>query len=115
MVDFYEHCGVDGMTVLGIMGEAPKLDADESLQLLTRGICGCLRDVLLLVRGEGRGDAVDLDGAVNRDDDLQAGHQTHEVLPRQCRLSGLLLVLRTLHLGCADGRGQGLFPGSAHT
>lgn len=36
MVDFYEHCGVDGMTVLGIMGEAPKLDADESLQLVKR-------------------------------------------------------------------------------
>jgi hypothetical protein len=36
MVDFYEHCGVDGMTVLGIMGEAPKLDADESVALVKR-------------------------------------------------------------------------------
>ena len=27
MVDFYEAAGVDGLTILGIMGEAPKLDA----------------------------------------------------------------------------------------
>jgi 4-hydroxy-tetrahydrodipicolinate synthase len=33
MVDFYESCGVSGLTILGIMGEAPKLDADESLDL----------------------------------------------------------------------------------
>ena len=36
MVDFYERCGVDGMTILGIMGEAPKLDATESLDLVKR-------------------------------------------------------------------------------
>lgn len=30
MVDFYLDCGVDGMTILGIMGEAPKLTQDES-------------------------------------------------------------------------------------
>jgi 4-hydroxy-tetrahydrodipicolinate synthase len=34
MVDFYEECGVDGMTILGIMGEAPKLDASEALDLV---------------------------------------------------------------------------------
>lgn len=31
MVDFYLEVGVSGMTILGIMGEAPKLTADESL------------------------------------------------------------------------------------
>jgi 4-hydroxy-tetrahydrodipicolinate synthase len=36
MVDFYEQCGVDGMTILGIMGEAPKLDASEALDIVQR-------------------------------------------------------------------------------
>ncbi|OJF92316.1 dihydrodipicolinate synthase family protein [Pararhizobium antarcticum] len=36
MVDFYASCGVDGMTILGIMGEAPKLDATEALDLVRR-------------------------------------------------------------------------------
>lgn len=36
MVDFYETCGVDGMTILGIMGEAPKLDATEALDIVKR-------------------------------------------------------------------------------
>ncbi|MEM8729091.1 MAG: dihydrodipicolinate synthase family protein [Pseudomonadota bacterium] len=30
MVDFYLDCGVSGMTILGIMGEAPKLGGDEA-------------------------------------------------------------------------------------
>ena len=33
MVDFYRACGVDGLTILGMMGEAPKLDTDEALNL----------------------------------------------------------------------------------
>jgi 4-hydroxy-tetrahydrodipicolinate synthase len=36
MVDFYERCGVDGLTILGIMGEAPKLDASEALDIVKR-------------------------------------------------------------------------------
>jgi 4-hydroxy-tetrahydrodipicolinate synthase len=31
MIDFYIDCGVTGMTILGIMGEAPKLSGEESL------------------------------------------------------------------------------------
>jgi 4-hydroxy-tetrahydrodipicolinate synthase len=31
MTDFYQSCGVSGLTILGMMGEAPKLEADESL------------------------------------------------------------------------------------
>ncbi|MFL6417748.1 MAG: dihydrodipicolinate synthase family protein [Bryobacteraceae bacterium] len=31
MIDFYLGCGVAGLTILGIMGEAPKLEMSESL------------------------------------------------------------------------------------
>lgn len=34
LTDFYVGCGVDGLTILGIMGEAPKLDAEESLGIV---------------------------------------------------------------------------------
>ena len=33
MVDFYIGCGVTGLTILGVMGEAPKLDGEEALAL----------------------------------------------------------------------------------
>ncbi len=36
MVDFYLGCGVTGLTVLGIMGEATKLTADESRVFVKR-------------------------------------------------------------------------------
>jgi 4-hydroxy-tetrahydrodipicolinate synthase len=36
MVDFYIDCGVSGMTILGIMGEAPKLTAEESRTVVSR-------------------------------------------------------------------------------
>jgi len=36
LVDFYLKCGVDGMTILGVMGEAPKLTPEESVAFLTR-------------------------------------------------------------------------------
>jgi 4-hydroxy-tetrahydrodipicolinate synthase len=32
--DFYLRCGVSGLTVLGIMGEAPKLEAEEALAVV---------------------------------------------------------------------------------
>jgi 4-hydroxy-tetrahydrodipicolinate synthase len=39
MTDFYlDDCGATGITVLGIMGEAPKLDADEAVAVATRVI-----------------------------------------------------------------------------
>ncbi len=34
LADFYMRCGVSGLTVLGVMGEAPKLDAEESILLV---------------------------------------------------------------------------------
>jgi 4-hydroxy-tetrahydrodipicolinate synthase len=36
LVDFYLECGVDGMTILGVMGEAPKLTAEESAAFVER-------------------------------------------------------------------------------
>jgi 4-hydroxy-tetrahydrodipicolinate synthase len=33
MVDFYRACGCDGMTILGVMGEAPKLSGEESIAI----------------------------------------------------------------------------------
>ncbi|HVL58453.1 MAG TPA: dihydrodipicolinate synthase family protein, partial [Burkholderiaceae bacterium] len=34
MTDFYLQSGADGLTLLGVMGEAPKLTADESLRFV---------------------------------------------------------------------------------
>ncbi|MBV9286702.1 MAG: dihydrodipicolinate synthase family protein [Hyphomicrobiales bacterium] len=38
MMGFYAGCGVSGLTILGVLGEAPKLDADESLAVVRRVI-----------------------------------------------------------------------------
>lgn len=38
LTDFYGEVGCNGVTVLGILGEAPKMEADESLQVATRFI-----------------------------------------------------------------------------
>ncbi len=36
MVEFYRECGVTGMTILGMMGEAPKLDTSEAIEFSRR-------------------------------------------------------------------------------
>jgi 4-hydroxy-tetrahydrodipicolinate synthase len=36
MVDFYRGCGVTGLTILGMMGEAPKLDTAEAIAFTGR-------------------------------------------------------------------------------
>jgi len=36
LMDFYLECGVDGITILGIMGEAPKLSPDEAAAFVAR-------------------------------------------------------------------------------
>ena len=41
MVEFYRDCGVSGLTILGIMGEAPKLDTEEAIQFSRRVIKRC--------------------------------------------------------------------------
>ncbi len=38
MADFYTDIGSDGLTILGVLGEAPKIDAEESLAIVKR-IC----------------------------------------------------------------------------
>jgi 4-hydroxy-tetrahydrodipicolinate synthase len=38
MVDFYAKAGVTGLTILGIMGEAPKLEGQEAVDVATRFI-----------------------------------------------------------------------------
>ncbi len=38
MVDFYLECGADGLTILGVMGEAPKLSADEARTFMRSAI-----------------------------------------------------------------------------
>ena len=38
LMDYYVAAGADGCTILGIMGEAPKLDAEEALSFATRCI-----------------------------------------------------------------------------
>ena len=53
MVDFYERCGVDGLTILGIMGEAPKLEAQESIEIVKRVVGGFSKPVIVGVSAPG--------------------------------------------------------------
>ncbi len=48
MTDFYIDCGVTGLTILGVMGEAPKLDADEAMAL-TRQVIGRAAELPVVV------------------------------------------------------------------
>lgn len=48
MVDFYLGCGVTGLTVLGIMGEAPKLEMSESLAFIKQVVFRA-RDIPVVV------------------------------------------------------------------
>ena len=36
MTDFFVGCGIDGITILGQLGEAPKLDHQESIAIARR-------------------------------------------------------------------------------
>ncbi|HEV2559141.1 MAG TPA: dihydrodipicolinate synthase family protein [Microvirga sp.] len=53
MVDFYGEAGCSGITVLGIMGEAPKLDHEEALSVATRVIRRAGRPVIVGVSAPG--------------------------------------------------------------
>ncbi|MEO1724731.1 MAG: dihydrodipicolinate synthase family protein [Pseudomonadota bacterium] len=53
MVDFYRGTGVDGITILGVMGEAPKLSAEESLSFAQRVIARAGLPVIVGVSGGG--------------------------------------------------------------
>lgn len=53
MVDFYERCGVDGLAILGIMGEAPKLEAQESVEIVKRVVGRFSKPVIVGVSAPG--------------------------------------------------------------
>jgi 4-hydroxy-tetrahydrodipicolinate synthase len=53
MVDFYERSGVDGLTILGIMGEAPKLTADEATVVVERVLKRFRKPVIVGVSAPG--------------------------------------------------------------
>ncbi len=48
MADFYQAAGCTGITVLGIMGEAPKLDQQEAIQVAAR-VIRRVRDLSIVV------------------------------------------------------------------
>lgn len=45
LTDFYLRCGVHGFTLLGMMGEAHKLTAEESLTVVNRVIARARKGV----------------------------------------------------------------------
>lgn len=53
MVDWYEQVGVDGLTILGILGEAPKLEASEALAFARRVIARSRLPVVVGVSAPG--------------------------------------------------------------
>jgi 4-hydroxy-tetrahydrodipicolinate synthase len=53
MTDFYREVGATGITVLGIMGEAPKLEAAEALGIATRVIRRAQMPVIVGVSAPG--------------------------------------------------------------
>ncbi|QPC43583.1 dihydrodipicolinate synthase family protein [Kaustia mangrovi] len=50
LTDFYVETGVDGITILGMMGEAPKLSADEAVAFMKR-VVARVRDTHPVVVG----------------------------------------------------------------
>lgn len=48
MTDFYLACGASGLTILGMMGEAPKLDLEESLAI-TKQVCARAAQIPVIV------------------------------------------------------------------
>jgi 4-hydroxy-tetrahydrodipicolinate synthase len=53
MTDFYLSCGVSGITILGMMGEAPKLDADEALAISKQVVRGANVPIVVGVSAPG--------------------------------------------------------------
>src|SRR5436305_1053420 len=52
LMDFYVGCGITGVTVLGIMGEAPKLTHDEAVAL-TRQVVRRVNGLPVIVGADG--------------------------------------------------------------
>ena len=64
LVDFYTEVGVDGLTVLGQLGEAPKLDASEALAVASRVVKRAPFPVVVGVSSPGFAAMRSLSGAV---------------------------------------------------
>jgi 4-hydroxy-tetrahydrodipicolinate synthase len=64
LIDFYGAVGVDGLTVLGQLGEAPKLDHDEALTVARRVITRAPFPIVIGVSAPGFAAMRSLTGAV---------------------------------------------------
>lgn len=53
MCDFYLEAGVDGLTILGILGEAPKLEPEESVAIVRRVLARFGKPVVVGVSAPG--------------------------------------------------------------
>jgi 4-hydroxy-tetrahydrodipicolinate synthase len=53
LTDFYEESGCSGITILGIMGEAPKLEPDESRAIINRVVARAKVPVIVGVSAPG--------------------------------------------------------------
>jgi 4-hydroxy-tetrahydrodipicolinate synthase len=53
LTDFYEESGCSGITILGIMGEAPKLEPDESRAIISRVVSRAKVPVIVGVSAPG--------------------------------------------------------------
>jgi len=53
MCDFYLESGVDGLTILGILGEAPKLEPEESVAIVKRVLARFNKPVVVGVSAPG--------------------------------------------------------------
>jgi 4-hydroxy-tetrahydrodipicolinate synthase len=53
LTDFYLSCGVTGLTILGMMGEAPKLDPAEALAISNQVVCRANVPVIVGVSAPG--------------------------------------------------------------
>lgn len=53
LTDYYAECGATGLTILGIMGEAPKLEAAESVEIVRRVVARTTLPVVVGVSAPG--------------------------------------------------------------
>ena len=53
MVDFYLSAGVHGLTILGVLGEAPKIDATEAVKIVRQVVRRCRMPIIVGVSAPG--------------------------------------------------------------
>jgi 4-hydroxy-tetrahydrodipicolinate synthase len=82
MVDFYEEKGATGLTILGMMGEAGKLSAEESVEVVTRVTARASVPVVVGVSAPGLA-AI---GALAENRDGQGGRGRHGRAPGRAQI-----------------------------